>query len=109
MGFHKTALLIIDMQKDVLKKLVNNGVNVVPKIQETLKRCREKGIPVVFLARVHRKDGIDVEQFRLQLFKEKPFLVEGTQGANLIDELRPLAPNTSSIKGGSAVFFKLSY
>jgi nicotinamidase-related amidase len=106
MVIQKTALLIIDMQKDVLKKFGINGENVVPRIQETLKRCRGKGMPIIFLARVHRKDGVDVEQFRLQIFKEKPFLVEGSQGADIIDELEPLASEYIINKRRFSGFFK---
>lgn len=86
---HKTALLVIDMQNDVLKKFVNAGADVVPKVQQLLKQCRKKGMPIIFLIRVHRDNGVDVERFRLQLFKEKPFLIEGTKGVDIIDELKP--------------------
>jgi len=89
MDFQKTALLIVDMQKDVLKKLVSSGTHVVSEIKIALDRARSKNMPILYLVRVHRKDGIDVECFRSKLFKDTPFLVEGTEGAEIIDEIKP--------------------
>lgn len=102
----KTALLIIDMQKDVLKKLVDSGSSVVPKIQDAVKRCREKGMPIIFIARVHRKDGVDIERFRLELFKERPFLVEGSLGAEFVEELKPHATDYIIQKRRFSGFFQ---
>ncbi len=90
MDFRGAALLIIDMQRDVLKEIVKSGVEVVPAIQTTLGVCRAKQLPIVHLIRAHRSSGIDVELFRYQHFKDRPLLVEGTEGAEIIDELKPL-------------------
>ena len=104
--FDKTALLIIDMQKDVLKKLPKSEMSVVSKTQEALKRAREKRMPVFFVLRIHRKDGIDVEPFRSHLFEEKPYLVEGSEGARLIDKLKPLASEYIVSKRRFSGFFQ---
>lgn len=106
MVLQKTALLIIDMQKDVLKKLAKGEMHVVPKTQEALKKSREKGLPVLFLVRVHRKSGVDVELFRSPLFQETPFLVEGTEGADIIDELKPLPTEYIVAKRRFSGFFQ---
>ncbi len=86
----KTALLIIDMQNDVMN-MVPTGRSVAPAIRRVLDFCREKQIPVIHKLRVHRPDGVDVERFRLELFKREPFLVEGSTGAEIVAELRPIA------------------
>ena len=83
------ALLVIDMQADVLAKLVENAGDVVPNIRRVLKHFRDTGKPVIHVMRVHRPDGVDVEKFRLRKFEEKPFLVAGSRGAGIIDELAP--------------------
>jgi nicotinamidase-related amidase len=90
----RTALLIIDMQNDfVLESAplkVSRAMAVVPKIQEVLGMFRVKKLPVFHILRVHRKDGSDVEIIRQELFKNQPFAVSGTHGAEVIDELAPL-------------------
>lgn len=91
MDYAHSALIIIDMQKDVLKHLVKEGTAIVPKIEALLVFCRKKQIPIIHLARMHRADSIDVERFRLETFKKQPFLVEGTEGASVIEELKPLS------------------
>lgn len=94
----KTALLIIDMQKDVMKELVTTGLTIISSIQLVLKNFREKNAPVIFLKRVHRKSGIDVEIFRKKLFEKTPFLVQGTEGAEVVDELKPLSSEYQVMK-----------
>ncbi len=83
-----TALLIIDMQNDVMN-MVPPGRQVIPVIKRVLDASRKKGISVIHKIRVHRPDGIDVERFRIEMFKSKPYLVEGTPGAEIVPELKP--------------------
>ena len=85
----KEALLIIDMQNDVVEKMVTSGREVIPKIKRVLELFRKFKKPVIHIARVHRPDGVDVEKFRKKIFSEKPFLVKGTNGAEIVDELSP--------------------
>jgi nicotinamidase-related amidase len=106
MTSQKTALLVIDMQKDVLKKLVDSGSSVLSTIQGAVKRAREKEMPVIFIARVHRKDGVDVELFRLERFKETPFLVEGSHGSEFVEGLRPQAADYIIQKRRFSGFFQ---
>jgi nicotinamidase-related amidase len=89
------ALLIIDMQNDFV--LDGTPLNVpqaravIPKILEILGQFRAGNKPVFHVLRVHRRDGSDVEIFRQDLFKKQPFAVEGTRGAQVVDELLPAA------------------
>ncbi len=89
----KQALLIIDMQNDFVLEgaplSVAQGRTVIPKILEVLTKFRNEGIPVFHVLRVHRKDGSDVEIIRQDLFRKQPFAVEGTHGAQVVDELAP--------------------
>jgi nicotinamidase-related amidase len=88
------ALLIIDMQNDFVREgallRVAQAQNVIPKIRDVLAFFREKNLPVFHVLRVHRSDGADVEITRKELFCNHPFAVEGTPGAQEIDELKPL-------------------
>ncbi|HJO95425.1 MAG TPA: isochorismatase family cysteine hydrolase [Victivallales bacterium] len=87
--FIDMALVILDMQNDAMD-IVPTGKSVIPTIQTVLNTCRQKNIQVIHKKRVHREDGIDVERFRIKLFNNKPFVVEGTHGAKIINELKPI-------------------
>jgi nicotinamidase-related amidase len=82
------ALLVIDMQNDGMR-IVPPGQAIVSTVKRVLEGFREKRLPVIFKVRVQRPDGIDVERFRIDLFRKSPFLVEGTPGAAIV---APLAP-----------------
>lgn len=83
------ALLIIDMQNDVVAKLPP-APGIIPNIKEILKRFRDLDKPVFHIRRSYRSDGTDVELPRLEVFKEKGFrVVEGTPGAEIVDALAP--------------------
>jgi nicotinamidase-related amidase len=90
----RPALLIIDMQNDFVLEgrplRVAGARAAIPNIREVLDAFRAKKLPVFHILRVHRKDGSDVEINRQELFRNKPFAVEGTQGAAVIGELVPL-------------------
>jgi nicotinamidase-related amidase len=84
------ALLIIDMQNDVVKKLPP-APGIVPKIKDVLIRFRELNKPIFHIRRSYRADGTDVELPRLEKFKQTGFtVVEGTTGAEIVDDLKPI-------------------
>lgn len=89
----KTALLIIDMQNDFVLEgaplQVKGALGIINKVKKVLEEFRSKSLPVFHLVRVHRKDGSDVEIIRKETFRKKPFAVEGTKGAEIVDELKP--------------------
>ena len=89
------ALLIIDMQNDFVleeKPLRVAGASaVIPRIQSVLAEFRKRSLPVFHILRVHRPDGSDVEIIRQELFRKQPFAVDGTTGAEVINELAPQA------------------
>ncbi len=90
----KPALLIIDMQNDFASAQavlpVVGAQAVITPLTQLLSLFREKNLPVFHIVRVHEPDGSDVEWFRSDLFKNKPFAVRGTHGAAVIDELTPV-------------------
>ncbi len=88
------ALLIIDMQNDFASAQAVNPVAgaqaVITPLTHLLSLFREKQLPIFHIVRIHEPDGSDVEWFRADLFKNKPFAVRGTRGAAVIDELTPV-------------------
>jgi nicotinamidase-related amidase len=100
------ALLIIDMQNDVVAKLPLSR-EIIPGIQDVLVRFRAAGLPVFHIRRSYRADGTDVELPRLQIFKRNGFkVVEGTPGAEIVDELKPKEGEYVIVKPRWSAFFR---
>jgi nicotinamidase-related amidase len=104
MDIGKTALLVIDMQNDLVKTEVEpfdavtrmvQSKGVISNIAKTIAAARQAGIPVIFAGHVHRKDNADVVPSITDLMLEglapppREAMVEGTYGADFVDELRP--------------------
>ncbi len=102
------ALLIIDMQNDVVEKLPLSR-SIIPEIQEVLQWFRSTGRPIFHIRRSYRADGTDVELPRLEVFKQKGFsVVEGTAGAEIVDDLKPKRGEYILIKPRWSGFFRTS-
>ncbi len=100
------ALLIIDMQNDVVKKLPI-APEIIPGIKEILTKFREMNRPIFHIRRSYRADGTDVELPRLQKFKETGFnVVEGTRGAEIVEDLQPKSNEFIITKARWSGFFK---
>jgi len=106
-----TALLVIDMQNDLVKesgafakmpgaeiwKMVKED-KVMENIGRVIEASRRAGIPIFHIKSVHRKDLADVVEAITDRFlsglmppmKERPpMLIEGTWGSDFVDELKP--------------------
>lgn len=91
----RTALVLIDMQNDVVKgrpPLTEEQQRVVDNCARLLKAARQKGIKV-FLVKVDRRpDMADNRQTPVLGREPRPpqaRMVEGTPGNQIIDELKP--------------------
>ena len=72
---------------------VNGTEKIIPKIKEILNIFRERKLPIFHLKREYLPDGSNVENFRLKDFKNgKSYVVKGTKGAEIVEELKPI-PN----------------
>ena len=89
----KAALLIIDMQNDFIQDdaplRVAGAKAIIPNVRRLRDIFRGRRLPVFHVIRVHRPDGCDVEISRRDIFAKRPFAVDGTRGARVIDELAP--------------------
>ncbi len=93
----RTAMIVVDMQND----FVANGAalqsrqahDMVPRLAETLKFCREQGMPVIYTAHVHRRGGCDMGRFRdlYPPIANSASLVDDTDGADIYPDLKPQA------------------
>ncbi len=81
------ALLIIDMLNDFCLEdgplYVPMTRKIIPNIRRELDRARTDGVPVIYICDAHDKNDIE--------FKNWPqHAVEGSLGADVVDELKPL-------------------
>ncbi|GMH17682.1 hypothetical protein Nepgr_019523 [Nepenthes gracilis] len=89
----KTALLVIDMQKDFILPggplQVKGGGAIVPNVIKAVEVARQRGMLVVWVVREHDPLGRDVEVFRRHLYCGEKLgpTVSGDVGAELVDGL----------------------
>ncbi|KAG5000772.1 hypothetical protein JHK87_021844 [Glycine soja] len=91
--WNRTALLVIDMQKDFIEDgrpmLVKGGKYIVPNVIKAVDVARQRGILIVWVVREHDPLGTDVELFRRHHYaagKVGP-TSKGSEGAELVDGL----------------------
>lgn len=106
-----TCLLIIDMQYDFLEEssplFIKEGPAIISNLKELLALFREQNLPVVFVKRLHRRDASDVDKPRIQLFiRSGGFLLEGSHGAEIVSELKPLPDEIIITKKRWSAFFQ---
>lgn len=86
----RTALVVVDMQNDHCKpggpKPYNpRRVAVIEPIRGLLERFRASGAPVIYVQSL--RDPDDPE---FAVFGTRPYVLRGTPGARIVDELTPL-------------------
>lgn len=91
----RTAVLVIDMQNDFMEEGAPlefpEGRRVVPNIQKVLHAVRERGMPVLYAAHVHRRGGADMGIHR-DLYPPVAAgqaLVDGERGGEIHRDLAP--------------------
>jgi ureidoacrylate peracid hydrolase len=120
----KSALIIVDMQNDfvhpegsfahVARETPEAGIDMpflmgtIPYVKRLADAFRTAGRPVVYIAHVVKPDYSDA-QFPYWRLGHHPgdhrtFIVEGTWGAQIIDDLTPLAGEHLVIKKGFGGF-----
>ncbi len=100
----KTALLVIDMQNDILKTKkepfsavtkMAESKGVIGNTAKVIAAARQVAMPIIFTNHVHRKDNADAVPTITDRMLQGPVvsygeaLVEGTPGAAIVDELKP--------------------
>lgn len=116
----KTALLVIDMQNDLIKA-EEEPFNAVAKMVESkgaisntakvIAAARQVAMPVIFCGHVHRKDKTDIvptitdEMLQGLALPPREALVEGTPGADFVDELKPAPGDHIVYKRRSNTFY----
>ena len=71
---------------------------IVPKMRQVLHVFRLAGKPIIHAIRIYNPDGSNVDLCRRRAVAElgNKLVIAGTQGAELVDELKPSPPPSSS-------------
>lgn len=107
----KTALLVIDMQKDFILPggalLVDGGASIVPNVIKAVQVARQRGMLVVWVVREHDAFGRDVELFRRHLYSNEKVgpTVKGHEGAELVEGLEIHEEDYKLVKPRMSAFF----
>ncbi|XP_042503149.1 probable inactive nicotinamidase At3g16190 isoform X1 [Macadamia integrifolia] len=108
---NKTAMLVIDMQKDFIlpgKPLqVAGGQAIIPNVIKAVEVARESGILVVWVVREHDPMGRDVELYRMPMYgegKESPVSL-GNVGSELVEGLEIKKGDYKLVKTRFSAFF----
>lgn len=106
----RTALLVIDMQRDFFGDEDDPMWAVVPQVQELVGLCRNAGCRIVFTRESYAQDLSDVHDYRRSLEyvgREGPnglFLVRGEAGHDFLDEFQPQPRDLVIDKPGFSAF-----
>lgn len=109
--WNKTALLVIDMQKDFILPgaplLVDGGAAIVPNVIKAVQVARQRGMLVVWVVREHDALGRDVELFRRHLYSDGKTgpTVKGLEGAELVEGLEIHEGDYKLVKTRMSAFF----
>ena len=104
-----TALVVIDMQNDFVlpgaPACIAGAMATVPNIAKVLGWFRQRQLPVFHVVREYRADGSDVEITRLDSFLAgKRCVVPGTEGCEIVDELKPVEGEYRVVKNRYSAF-----
>jgi len=89
-----SALIIIDVQRDTTLAgaaiEIPGTLQTVPYIKRLVQGYRDVGLPIVHIIRLYNKDGSNVDLCRRKAVEDgKQLLISGSDGAELLDELKP--------------------
>lgn len=100
----RPAIVVVDMLKDAFKGKDPSSIEeyrgVVPKIKGLLDKARKQNIPIIFAC-----DSFLEDDFIFQ-GRSRQYCIRGTEGAEIIDELRPERNDQILPKRRFSAFFK---
>lgn len=102
---NKPAIVVVDMLKDNIDvdspyKIGEEGRRIITFIRKLLEFARKNNMPVVFANDSYLPDDFLFEG------RMKPHCIQGTRGAEVIDELQPQAGDIILPKRRMSAFFK---
>ncbi len=95
----KPALIVIDMIKGNEPFFTDEHRKIIPKIAETIRECRKNSIPIIFA-----NDSYIKNDWLFDFMKEHA--IRGTEGVEVIDELKPEEGDIIVEKRRFSAFFR---
>jgi ureidoacrylate peracid hydrolase len=88
---HRSALMVVDMENEFCRAdgkafLGQRGIAAVERASAMIDRCRELGVPVIFIRSVREPDAME-----FQTFGQPPFLLRGSPGVEFAAGIVPRA------------------
>ena len=101
----KPALVVIDMQKDFFQKkhLLEQRELLVENLNRLIELARKHKLPVIWVRQVWKYDLSNSPKHIRQ--SGKGYVLEGTKGSELLDELSKLSEDYEVIKTRNSGFF----
>jgi nicotinamidase/pyrazinamidase len=101
----KPAIIVVDMLKDNLKESSRNpyyqeGMAIIPNLQRLLEEGRKRGFPIIFACDSFL-EGDFIFRGRM-----KVYALRGTEGAEVVDDLKPRPTDIILSKRRFSAFFK---
>jgi nicotinamidase-related amidase len=93
--WRNAALLTVDTQNDFTLTnspfAITGTFEIVPKMRQVLHAFRSTHKPIFHVIRIYNSDGSNVDLCRRRAIAElgRKLVITGTQGAELVDELKP--------------------
>jgi nicotinamidase/pyrazinamidase len=99
------AIIVVDMVKDTFKEvsrlpITQEGRSIIPNLQKLLKESRKRGFPIIFA-----NDSFLKEDFIFK-GKLKSHSIRGTEGAEVVADLKPESTDIILPKRRFSAFFK---
>lgn len=86
----KTALLLVDLQKEEGTSEIAGMSNILDKASSLAKMCRKKGIPVIYTRHINRGDGIALANKEPVNEQGQPLYYHSkTKTIEIADEVKP--------------------
>ena len=122
----KTALLVIDMQRDFCEhggfgEMLGNDISevtaIIPQVGKVIDHCRSLGVPVIYTKEGHLPDLSDCPPSKLRRSKKQGagigdmgpmgrIMIQGEPGNDIVPELYPKEEDIVIHKCGKGSFYK---
>jgi nicotinamidase-related amidase len=110
--WRNAALLTIDTQNDFTLPnspfAITGTFEIVAKMRQVLHAFRSTRRPIIHVIRIYNSDGSNVDLCRKRAVAEldKKLVIAGTQGAELVNELKPSSSSSSKVRLDTELLLK---
>jgi biuret amidohydrolase len=90
LDFNKTALLLIDLQKEEGTSEIEDMEGILKRASKLIEDCREKGMPIIYTRHINRADAVGLAAGEPLDEKGEPIYYHSkTSSIEIADEIKP--------------------